>query len=376
MPFSDPAPRKKPAGCGRIEYAAPPARGCQMPSKSGWPSAVLGGLYARALAASILGPSWKRASGGRTCATAGSTSTAALRIKCLIQASPLRFRRGALWRVYCPPVIALSAFLLPEFEARLRDAVERHADLPGLAIRFWIFDGGLVVDGVRRGARIALDHVERLAVRVPGRIEPRFGPEIGHVDHQRVALPTADRIAQPQVNAIQVGARSGLDDALVVHVLVHEHDVSGPLQNLKRERHVGDPRHAGHGAMRDGIDARAFLFPLERFREVRNLMPLGDFGYVETGCVSRHPDSLEVGFSVGGARDRLSQNGHGGHAHQETGATIPHLEPAPNRGSLPSRGRWCFHRASAASERWRCANRPWRESPRASPRFQASKSLS
>src|SRR5437763_740018 len=135
MPVSDPAPRKKPAGCGRIEYAAPPARGCQMPSKSGWPSAVFGGLYARALAGSILGPLGKPASGGRTCATAGSTSTAALRMKYFIEASPLRFRRGAVWRMDGPAVIALRAFLFSELKARLRDAMERHADLPGLAIR-------------------------------------------------------------------------------------------------------------------------------------------------------------------------------------------------------------------------------------------------
>src|SRR5579863_489540 len=360
-----------------MEYAAPPERGCQMPSRSGWPSAVFGGLYARALAGSILGPLGKPASGGRTCAAKGSASTAViatLRIKGLIEASPLRFRRGAVWRVDGPPVIAFAAFLLSEFEARLRDAVKRHADLPGLAIRFGIFNSGLVIDRVRRGARIALDHVERLAVRMPRRVEPRLGPEIGHVDHQRVALPVADRIAQPQVDAIQMVARSSSNDALVVHVLVHEHDVSGPLQNLKWKRHVRDPRHAGHGAMRDGIDTRAFLLPLERLWQVGNLVALGDLRHVEASRVAGHPDALEVGFAVGGARDRLSQEGDG--CEEKTGAAIPHLEATPNRGSLPSRGRWCFRRASATFGRCRCANRPWRENPRWSPCFQASKSPS
>src|SRR6266516_2174618 len=53
MPVPEPCPRKNPPECGRIENAAPDVRGCQMPSRLGWPDSVRGGLQVLAFSKSI-----------------------------------------------------------------------------------------------------------------------------------------------------------------------------------------------------------------------------------------------------------------------------------------------------------------------------------
>ena len=47
-------------------------------------------------------------------------------------------------------------------------------------------------------ARVALGHLERVAVVVAGAIEPGLFHVIGHLDHQRLAVPPADRPSHPR----------------------------------------------------------------------------------------------------------------------------------------------------------------------------------
>ena len=47
------------------------------------------------------------------------------------------------------------------------------------------------------GARIPLDDVQLLGVRMPGVVEPCHVVEAYGIDHQRASLPMADRMSQP-----------------------------------------------------------------------------------------------------------------------------------------------------------------------------------
>src|SRR5947207_11208834 len=94
----------------------------------------------------------------------------------------------------------------------------------------------------------------------------------------------------------------GLDSAMVVQVLVKEHDVARPLHDLKRKRHVVDARNSWHPAVGNGIDAVGFRFTIESFRQIRNGPALGDFAHVERRRVSSHPDALKIRLAVARAR--------------------------------------------------------------------------
>jgi hypothetical protein len=54
--------------------------------------------------------------------------------------------------------------------------------------RLGIVQRGLVVDRVRVDDGPPLDHVQRIGVNRPVRVEPRLVVEIGHVNDERVAL--------------------------------------------------------------------------------------------------------------------------------------------------------------------------------------------
>src|SRR5881394_2984870 len=86
----------------------------------------------------------------------------------------------------------LGEFYTSEFQKLsvfLESAVEGHADLPGAREHLGVFDRGLVLNHVGPGRRISLDDVKRVAVKVPGAVEPRLIVERRHVDHQRVSFP-------------------------------------------------------------------------------------------------------------------------------------------------------------------------------------------
>src|SRR5688572_388021 len=55
---------------------------------------------------------------------------------------------------------------------RFEPAVDRHADLPRTGEHFRIFDRGLVTERITADRRVPFDHVEGIAVKVPGPVEP------------------------------------------------------------------------------------------------------------------------------------------------------------------------------------------------------------
>ena len=131
--------------------------------------------------------------------------------------------------------------------------VERHADLPGPRKGSWVVDGGLVLERVGAAERVALDHVQRVAVKIAGAVEPGLIVEADHIHHQRVAFPVAVRPSHPAIGRAGPGSPI-YDVARGVRVFIGDHDGLGRLQNLKRVRHVGGARHAGQVALGFGIE--------------------------------------------------------------------------------------------------------------------------
>src|SRR5688572_7886678 len=144
-------------------------------------------------------------------------------------------------------------------------AVERRGDLPRPSEDLKVLDGGLVLNEIRSGGGVALDHVQGLAVKIAGPIEPRLVDEAGHVDHQRIAVPPAARPAHPVVGGAIVHLVH-VDQPAGTRERVGNDDLVRPLDDLKRKRHVRGPRHARHVALRLGIQLPSLREVLLLFR--------------------------------------------------------------------------------------------------------------
>ncbi len=120
-----------------------------------------------------------------------------------------------------------------------------------------IFDGGFVGNHIRAGARVALHHVQLVAMEIPSAVEPGLIVEAGDVDHQRVALPVSDGLAHPRIRR----SGSGIFQKNVAHrarVLIDERQRAGAFENLERVGHVSGARHAGQIA----LDLRIAIQPV------------------------------------------------------------------------------------------------------------------
>src|SRR5438876_4462201 len=102
-----------------------------------------------------------------------------------------------------------------------------------------VFDRDLVGEGLWPGAHPALNQVQVLArSKYIG-----FRTEVGHVDHKRVALPTAARVAVPLTDVgRQVGAPVHDDVPLPPLSLTHV------VEDRDAARRLHDPAEAAGGA--------------------------------------------------------------------------------------------------------------------------------
>ena len=172
------------------------------------------------------------------------------------------------WRGRCRlPCIPARAVQSP---ARCCDAAAFRFSRDGVSLR--VFDGRLITNRVGAGARVALDHVQRIAVRVARRIEPGLVDQVGDIDHEGVAIPTADGIAHGEIDAVEMRARAGGDDRWSCRYSYMKTTMPGRCRIWIGKRHVADARHAGHHAVHDGVDAGALLFALEGFGQVGDLV--------------------------------------------------------------------------------------------------------
>src|SRR5262245_3807432 len=84
-----------------------------------------------------------------------------------------------------------DAAILHELRVRLQAAIQRHGDSPRAGKGLRILDRHLIVDGVWADRREALDQVQRVAMEIPGPVEPVLAVEVRHIDDQRVPFPVA-----------------------------------------------------------------------------------------------------------------------------------------------------------------------------------------
>src|SRR3989442_2721498 len=129
-------------------------------------------------------------------ATARATAAIAeLKHQFLIAELPSRGRRAAILPVL--PTRRAGAFskrkalVLEDLRILFLMTIEEHAHLPGFREHLRVFDGGFAVDLFWADRRVTLDHVQGVAVEVPGPVEPGFVVELEHVDDQRIPLPAA-----------------------------------------------------------------------------------------------------------------------------------------------------------------------------------------
>src|SRR4029077_8962947 len=96
---------------------------------------------------------------------------------------------------------------------------------------------------------VALDHMQGVAMEIPGPVEPGLLAESCHVDNQRIPFPMAARPAHPRI-----GGRLSLpihtDGPSGTRELIGDQDVwARTLDDLKWKRHVRRARHSGQVAL-------------------------------------------------------------------------------------------------------------------------------
>ena len=151
--------------------------------------------------------------------------------------------------------------------------LHRYLASPLARVDLWVDDRELVVDCALVHPGEALDHFQIIR-RVP--IEPLKGMEVGGLDHERITLPMAPRVAHPRTDMLrQRHALAHADDTRVVDHLRQDHDVVGGLHNRivvvvevvrqHRRAGVGPERHQAAVGERSklGVVERAEL-PIER----------------------------------------------------------------------------------------------------------------
>src|SRR5205807_2713487 len=106
-----------------------------------------------------------------------------------------------------------------------------------------IFGGELVRDRIVGTAREAFHQMQLLA----GSSEGASSSEIGRVNHQRIAVPMANRVSLPLADSLRdMRAPVGGDDARGVIDLVKKSHVSRPLHNLEKVTLAGCGKHRDH----------------------------------------------------------------------------------------------------------------------------------
>ena len=95
------------------------------------------------------------------------------------------------------------------------------------------------------GHAVSLHHVQRIAVKIAGHVEPCFIVVVGDVHNQRVALPSATRISHPAIHIFGVRRAVCMNQAIIQRPFEGHRNGLGCLKDLKRKIQIHDPGTPG-----------------------------------------------------------------------------------------------------------------------------------
>ena len=78
----------------------------------------------------------------------------------------------------------LHALEFQQLSVLIQPAIERHAHLPGSGKHFRVFDGDFIGKGVRAEGRVALDHMQGVAMKIPGPVKPSLVVDVTAMNDQ------------------------------------------------------------------------------------------------------------------------------------------------------------------------------------------------
>src|SRR5260370_24122820 len=190
---------------------------------------------------------------------------------CRIGLPPCHYRPSSFGQRFFAPLAIyqlfheLHALEIQKLLALLLASVKRHADLPGPCEDVGILDCRFVRDHIRTTTSVTLDHVERVAMKIPRAVEPGLVVETGHVDYQGVSLPVADGLTHPGVD----GRRPRIleqDIAFCAGVLAGDQDLALGLKDsegLRNVRCARDSRQVALDLRIAGQPVLLVLLPLD-----------------------------------------------------------------------------------------------------------------
>src|ERR1700676_1451622 len=92
----------------------------------------------------------------------------------------------------------LDADVFQELRILVHPAIQRHGDLPWPREDLGVLDRGFVRQMVGPRGRITFGHVQRVAVKVSGPVEPGVFVEARDVDDEGLSIPAASRPPPPK----------------------------------------------------------------------------------------------------------------------------------------------------------------------------------
>src|SRR5262245_59451964 len=281
-----------------------------VPWRSGAPSGVRAGRYGgnvalyatHVLAIGNLGVFGSN----RACAATGRRDKA-----CTASAATIKATAANVFRMFQYQLVEWNAtvfvprvfeqvgqtLMFEELRVRVLVSIQRHADLPWSREHLWILDRDLVEHVVGPCRRVPLDDVQGLAVKVARTIEPRLIREVHDVDDQRIAIKARPRVShEPFDGTLRMRIAVHVGKANRAQILVEKGDLVALLHDLKRVRHVRDPRDPGQKTFALRIERGAILEILLPLLERRGLV--GDRAALDNAAAGRHAEARVVIFEI------------------------------------------------------------------------------
>src|SRR5438067_784477 len=251
------------------------------PWRSGWPSAVRG--TAELFAATVVAGAeadWPATGAGISNAAAITIAgpLVELRNRWFIRTSSSPARLLAEMPVH-ELLHELYALELQHLSVLFQPTIDGHADLPGPRKHLRVLDRRFIGQGINGEGSVAFDHMQRVAMEIPGPVEPGLIVQTRHVDDETIALPVADRVPHPTVSRAW-RRLVHVDRAGGARILIGHQDDVRTLNNLKRIGHIRGARHARQITLDFRVSDQAVFKVLFLFRgrrgQVGDIIPLHD----------------------------------------------------------------------------------------------------